>query len=87
MPYTCRIYEIGISNLGMMILYNLFNEREDVSCKRIFSPWTDLDKVMRQENISLFAPCQSQDPVKNFDFWELPLDTKCVIQTYFRFLI
>ncbi len=66
------VYEIGMSNLGMMILYNLFNEREDVWCERVFSPWTDLDKVMRQENISLFA-LESQDPVKNFDFLGITL--------------
>ena len=49
------VYEIGMSNLGMMILYNMFNEREDVWCERLFSPWTDLDKVMREQHIPLFA--------------------------------
>ena len=38
------VYEIGMSNLGMMILYNMFNQREDVWCERLFSPWPDLDK-------------------------------------------
>ena len=42
------VYEIGMSNLGMMILYNMFNEREDVWCERVFSPWMDLDKIMRE---------------------------------------
>ena len=41
------VYEIGMSNLGMMILYNMFNQREDVWCERLFSPLPDLDKVMR----------------------------------------
>ena len=41
------VYEIGMSNLGMMILYNMFNEREDVWCERVFSPWMDLDKIGR----------------------------------------
>ena len=66
------VYEIGMSNLGMMILYNMFNKREDVWCERVFSPWTDLDKVMREENIPLFA-LESQDPVRDFDFLGITL--------------
>lgn len=66
------VYEIGMSNLGMMILYNMFNRREDVWCERVFSPWTDLDKVMREENIPLFA-LESQDPVRDFDFLGITL--------------
>ncbi len=61
------VYEIGMSNLGMMILYDMFNKREDVWCERLFSPWTDLDKIMREQHIPLFA-LESQEPVKNFDF-------------------
>lgn len=66
------VYEIGMSNLGMMILYNMFNKREDVWCERVFSPWTDLDKVMREENIPLFA-LESQDSVRDFDFLGITL--------------
>ena len=66
------VYEIGMSNLGMMILYNMFNQREDVWCERLFSPWPDLDKVMREQNIPLFA-LESQDPVKEFDFLGITL--------------
>ena len=66
------VYEIGMSNLGMMILYNMFNEREDVWCERVFSPWMDLDKIMREEHISLFA-LESQEPVKEFDFLGITL--------------
>ena len=61
------VYEIGMSNLGMMILYNMFNQREDVWCERVYSPWMDLDRIMRQEKIPLFA-LESQDPVRDFDF-------------------
>ncbi|MGN0157800.1 MAG: TIGR03960 family B12-binding radical SAM protein [Brotaphodocola sp.] len=61
------VYEIGMSHLGMQILYSMFNDREDVYCERVFSPWTDLDKVMREKHIPLFA-LESQDPVKDFDF-------------------
>ena len=66
------VYEIGMSNLGMMILYNMFNEREDVWCERVFSPWMDLDKIMREEHIHLFA-LESQEPVKEFDFLGITL--------------
>ncbi len=60
-------YEIGMSHLGMKILYSLFNEREDIWCERVFAPWTDFEKVMRENNIPLFA-LESRDPVKEFDF-------------------
>ena len=66
------VYEIGMSNLGMMILYNMFNAREDVWCERVFSPWTDLDKIMREEQLPLFA-LESQDPIREFDFLGITL--------------
>ena len=66
------VYEIGMSNLGMMILYDMFNKRDDVWCERLFSPWTDLDKIMREEHIPLFT-LESQDPVKDFDFLGITL--------------
>lgn len=66
------VYEIGMSNLGMMILYNMFNAREDVWCERVFSPWTDLDRIMREQKVPLFA-LESQDPVKDFDFLGITL--------------
>lgn len=61
------VYEIGMSHLGIQILYDMFNRREDVWCERVYSPWTDLDKIMRERNIPLFA-LESQDPIKDFDF-------------------
>ena len=61
------VYEIGMSHLGIQILYDMFNQREDVWCERVYSPWTDLDKVMREKKIPLFA-LESQDPVREFDF-------------------
>ncbi len=51
----------------MMLLYNMFNKRPDVWCERVYSPWLDLDKLMREQNIPLFA-LESQDPVRDFDF-------------------
>ena len=61
------VYEIGMSHLGIQILYDMFNRRDDVWCERVYSPWVDLDKVMREEKLPLFA-LESQDPVRNFDF-------------------
>lgn len=60
-------YEIGMSHVGLAILYNYLNERLDTWCERVFSPWIDLDKIMEERNIPLFA-LESQVPVKDFDF-------------------
>ncbi len=65
-------YEIGMSHLGIQILYDMFNQREDVWCERVYSPWVDLDKIMRERNIPLFA-LESQDPVRDFDFLGITL--------------
>lgn len=61
------VYEIGMSHLGIQILYDMFNQREDVWCERLYSPWIDLHEVMKEQQIPLFA-LESQDPVKAFDF-------------------
>lgn len=61
------VYEIGMSHLGIQILYDMFNKREDTWCERVYSPWTDLDRIMREQQIPLFA-LESQDPIKEFDF-------------------
>lgn len=61
------VYEIGMSHLGIQILYDMFNRREDTWCERVYSPWTDLDKIMREQHIPLFA-LESQDPIREFDF-------------------
>ena len=52
------VYEIGMSHLGMKIIYDQMNRRDDIYCERVFSPWVDLDKVMREENIPLPSMCQ-----------------------------
>ena len=61
------LYEIGMSHLGIQIIYDMFNRRSDVWCERVYSPWLDLDKILRERHIPLFA-LESQDPVKDFDF-------------------
>lgn len=59
-------YEIGMSHLGMKILYSLVNERKDAWCERVFAPWTDMEEEMRKNNIPLYA-LESCDPIKDFD--------------------
>ncbi len=66
------VYEIGMSHLGIQILYDMFNKREDVWCERVYSPWIDLDREMRTRHIPLFA-LESQDPIKDFDFLGITL--------------
>lgn len=66
------VYEIGMSHLGIQILYDMFNKREDVWCERVYSPWTDLSTIMKEEKIPLFA-LESQEPIKDFDFLGITL--------------
>ena len=66
------IYEIGMSHLGIQILYSMFNSWDDVWCERVYSPWIDLDRIMRSRQIPLFA-LESQEPVKNMDFLGITL--------------
>ena len=69
----CRIafcfpdtYEIGMSNLGVRLLYGALNDMPDVWCERVYAPWTDMEEQMREHNIPLFAH-ESKDAVKDFD--------------------
>ncbi|HCL4438602.1 TIGR03960 family B12-binding radical SAM protein [Clostridium botulinum] len=61
------VYEVGMSHLGMKILYYILNERKDTFCERVFAPWPDMEKIMREENILLYG-LESKDPIKDFDF-------------------
>lgn len=66
------VYDIGMSHLGIQILYDMLNRRDDIYCERVYSPWIDLDKIMRKQKIPLFA-LESQDPIKDFDFLGITL--------------
>ena len=66
------VYEIGMSHLGIQILYDMFNRREDTWCERVYSPWPDLHKIMKEQNIPLFG-LESQEPIKDFDFVAMTL--------------
>ncbi|HHW48350.1 MAG TPA: TIGR03960 family B12-binding radical SAM protein [Clostridiaceae bacterium] len=61
------VYEVGMSHLGMRILYHLINERDDTYCERVFAPWVDMEQRMRENGIPLFA-LESKDSIKDFDF-------------------
>lgn len=60
------IYDVGMSHLGLHILYSLINKEEDFVCERVFSPWVDMEEEMRKENIPLYT-LESKEEVKNFD--------------------
>ena len=66
------VYEVGMSHLGIAILYDMFNRREDTYCERVYSPWPDLHNLMKERNIPLFA-LESQDSIKDFDFVAMTL--------------
>ena len=66
------VYEVGMSHLGIQIIYDMFNRWEDTYCERVYSPWPDLDQILRKEHIPLFA-LESQDPIKRFDFLGITL--------------
>ena len=66
------VYEIGMSHLGIQILYDMFNRQDNVYCERVYSPWPDLDQIMREQNIPLFS-LETQSPVKDFDFLGITL--------------
>ena len=66
------VYDIGMSHLGIQTLYDMLNKMPDVYCERVYSPWTDLDAIMREKHIPLFA-IESQDPVKDFDILGITL--------------
>ncbi len=60
-------YEVGMSHLGMKILYGMLNEREDTWCERVFAPWPDFEEVLRKEQIPLYT-LESFSPISEFDF-------------------
>ena len=67
------LYEVGMSHLGMHILYNLINKEPDLVCERVFAPWVDMEQQMRLEGIPLFT-LENKEEVRNFD-----LDRKSVV--------
>lgn len=71
------VYEVGMSNLGLAILYSILNRRADTLCERVYALWTDAEAVMREENIPLFA-LESKQPVRDFDFMGFSLQYEMI---------
>lgn len=61
------IYDVGMSHLGLHILYNLLNEEKDIACERVFAPWDDMESEMKSNNIPLYS-LETKTPIKDFDF-------------------
>lgn len=61
------VYEVGMSHLGLHILYNLLNSKDDIYCERVFAPWIDMEEEMRKHNILLYG-LESKDSINSFDF-------------------
>ena len=71
------VYEVGMSNLGLAILYSILNRREDTLCERAYAVWTDAEKLMREENLPLFA-LESKRPARAFDMWGFSLQYEMI---------
>jgi len=70
------IYDLGMSNLGLTILYEIINQRSDALAERVFSPWTDMEAALRQENIPIYS-LETKHPLNEFDILgiSLPYET------------
>lgn len=79
-------YEIGMSHLGMKILYGLVNDRDDSWCERVFAPDNDMEEQLRKNNVPLFA-LESGDYIKDFDMIGLRFSMNFHIQIYLICLI
>ncbi|MBR3458619.1 MAG: B12-binding domain-containing radical SAM protein, partial [Selenomonadaceae bacterium] len=71
------VYEVGMSNLGLAILYEILNRRKDTAAERVYAPWTDMEAVMRERGIPLFS-LESHRPLTEFDFWGFSLQYEMV---------
>ena len=79
------IYEVGMSNLGLAILYGILNRRDDVACERVYAPWIDMEKIMRAKKIPLFT-LENHEPVKNFDLLGFSLQYEMIFSNVLNML-
>ena len=79
------VYEVGMSNLGLAILYNILNKRDDTACERVYAPWTDMEAEMRNLNIPLFA-LESKAAIKDFDFLGFSLQYEMIFTNVLNML-
>lgn len=79
------VYEVGMSNLGLKILYEVLNDREDTACERVYAPWIDMEEIMRQRQIPLFS-LESFHSVKDFDFLGFSLQYEMIYSNVLNML-
>ncbi len=79
------VYEVGMSNLGLAILYGILNRRKDTVAERVYAPWTDMERLMRERSIPLFA-LESREPVKSFDFLGFSLQYEMIYSNVLNML-
>lgn len=79
------VYEVGMSNLGLAILYEILNRREDTVAERVYAPWTDMEAVMRERKIPLFS-LESRRPLARFDFWGFSLQYEMIYSNVLNLL-
>ena len=79
------VYEVGMSNLGLSILYGIMNSRSDTLCERVYAPWIDMEEEMRQRSIPLFS-LESKRAVKDFDFLGFSLQYEMIFTNVLNML-
>ena len=79
------VYEVGMSNLGLAILYGILNKRGDTLCERVYAPWIDMEDEMREKNIPLFS-LESKNAIKDFDFLGFSLQYEMIFSNVLNML-
>ena len=79
------VYEVGMSNLGLAILYSILNRRDDTLCERVYAPWIDAEEIFRAENIPLFA-LESKRAVREFDMLGFSLQYEMIFTNVLNML-
>ena len=79
------VYEVGMSNLGLSILYGILNNNKNILCERVYAVWTDMEKEMREKNIPLFS-LENKIPVKDFDFLGFSLQYEMIFTNVLNML-
>ncbi len=79
------VYEVGMSNLGLAILYSILNQREDTAAERVYAPWTDMEKEMRERSIPLFS-LESHEEIRTFDFLGFSLQYEMIFSNVLNML-
>ena len=79
------VYEVGMSNLGLAILYEILNHRTDIAAERVYAPWIDMEEKMREQGIPLFA-LESRRPIRAFDFLGFSLQYEMIYSNVLNML-